>query len=75
MACCLHRFPSDRCLPESVEEFADFTRALYHGIIAGSHTVVHCRAGIGRAGMTAAGILLQHGMTTSEAFALISKQR
>tara|TARA_R110000850_G_scaffold275084_1_gene413663 strand:+ start:2334 stop:2849 length:516 start_codon:yes stop_codon:yes gene_type:complete len=69
-------FPvADRCLPESVEEFADFTRALYHGIIAGSHTVVHCRAGIGRAGMTAAGILLQHGMTTSEAFALISKQR
>ncbi|MCA9023150.1 MAG: dual specificity protein phosphatase family protein [Planctomycetaceae bacterium] len=69
-------FPvADRCLPESAAAFADFTRTLYQGILKGSHTVVHCRAGIGRAGMTAAGILLQHGLTTSQAFELISKQR
>jgi len=69
-------FPvADRCLPASVEAFADFTRTLYHGILEGSHTVVHCRAGIGRAGMTAAGILLHHGLTTPQAFELISKQR
>lgn len=69
-------FPiADRCLPESAATFADFTRTLYRGILMGSHTVVHCRAGIGRAGMTAAGILLQHGLKTSEAFELISKQR
>ena len=35
---------ADRCLPASIEEFADFTRALYQGILTGSHTVVHCRA-------------------------------
>lgn len=69
-------FPiADRCLPESVEDFAELTQSLYQGIQNGSHTVVHCRAGIGRAGITAAGILLQHGLTTPQAFALITKQR
>lgn len=66
---------SDRGLPQSVKEYAEFTKSLYEGIVSGSHTVIHCRAGIGRAGMVAAGILLHHGLSTRQAFELISQKR
>ncbi|MFH1299546.1 MAG: protein-tyrosine phosphatase family protein [Planctomycetota bacterium] len=65
----------DRGLPSSVSEFSRFTKSLYAGIKAGDVTVVHCRAGIGRAGIVAAGVLLHHGLGTEQAFELISKQR
>ncbi|QDV53782.1 protein-tyrosine phosphatase family protein [Gimesia fumaroli] len=65
----------DRGLPSSVSEFSQFTKSLYSGIQAGASTVVHCRAGIGRAGIVAAGVLLHHGLNTEQAFELVSKQR
>lgn len=65
----------DRGLPHSVAEFASFTKNLYHEIAAGESAVVHCRAGIGRTGIVAAGILLHAGLEPVEAFARVSKSR
>lgn len=65
----------DRGLPNSVSEFATFTRRLYHEAASGLNTVIHCRAGIGRTGIVAAGVLLHCGYEVSEAFALISSKR
>lgn len=65
----------DRGLPRSVNDFASFTRRLYHEIAGGENAVVHCRAGIGRTGLVAAGVLLHAGFDPEEAFAHISKSR
>ena len=63
------------CLPESVASYSQFTLAVYRQIAAGTNTVVHCRAGIGRTGMVSAGILLHHGLSPIDAFDLISRKR
>ena len=65
----------DRGLPESVEKFSVFTKKLYHQIAEGRSTVIHCRAGIGRTGIVAAGVLLHCGFSAKDAFDLISNKR
>jgi protein-tyrosine phosphatase len=65
----------DRGLPSSIEQFSKFTKRLYHEAAGGKHTVVHCRAGIGRTGIVAAGILLHCGYEPLEAFEHISNKR
>lgn len=69
-------FPiADRGVPSSLPEFSAFTNMLYETIGQGINTVVHCRAGIGRTGIVAAGVLLQAGFDPDEAFEHISKAR
>jgi protein-tyrosine phosphatase len=65
----------DRGLPSSVDEFKNFTKELYHQIAGGKNTVIHCRAGIGRTGVVAAGVLLHCGFKPDEAFKHISEKR
>ena len=65
----------DRGLPESLEAFRSYTKALYHSIAGGNSTVVHCRAGIGRSGLVSAGVLLHAGFEAGEAFAYTSRAR
>lgn len=66
---------ADRGLPPTIEGFAETTKKLYHEIAGGLSTVVHCRAGIGRTGLVAAGILLHAAFDVDEAFAHISDRR
>lgn len=69
-------FPiKDRGLPKTTSEFSFFTRNLYDQISSGKNTVIHCRAGIGRSGLVAAGILLHYGFKPDAAFELISSKR
>ncbi len=69
-------FPiKDRGLPDSIQEYLAFTKRLYHEAAGGLNTVVHCRAGIGRTGIIAAGVLLHCGFEPKEAIEHISKQR
>ncbi len=65
----------DRGLPKLVNEFRKFTLNLYKEIAGGKNTVIHCRAGIGRTGLVAAGVLLHCGFSPKEAFEHISKKR
>lgn len=65
----------DRGLPNSISEFASFTKRIYHEAAGGLNTVIHCRAGIGRTGIVAAGVLLHCGFEPSQAFTLISEKR
>lgn len=70
-------FPiTDRAVPTSVGDFAHATRSVYESVVGGESTVVHCRAGIGRTGLFAAGVLL-HGacIEPSEAFDLVASAR
>ncbi len=69
-------FPiKDRGLPESIQEYLAFTKRLYHEAAGGLNTVIHCRAGIGRTGIIAAGILLHCGFEPHEAIEHISRHR
>lgn len=65
----------DRGLPPTVKGFKELTKSIYHESAGGRSTVVHCRAGIGRTGLVAAGVLLHAGFGVEEAFDHISKRR
>ncbi len=65
----------DMGLPVSLEDYVSLTDRLYKDALRGLNTVVHCRAGIGRTGVVAAGILLHNGYDPTAAFALISAKR
>lgn len=65
----------DRGVPESRKGFSIVTKNLYHQIASGENTVIHCRAGIGRTGLVAAGILLHCGFSVDDAFEQISNFR
>lgn len=65
----------DRGLPASVHDFATLARSIYHETAGGKNTVIHCRAGIGRTGLLAAGVLLHAAFDVDEAFEHISKRR
>lgn len=65
----------DMGLPASVEEFARTSKLIFEQTYAGTNTLVHCHAGIGRSGLLAAGILLHCQMDPEQAFAHISKMR
>ena len=65
----------DRGLPSSMEEYLKFTKRLYHDASEGLNTLIHCRAGIGRTGIVAAGELMHCGFKPLEAFKHISRRR
>ena len=65
----------DRGLPASMKDYLALTKRLYHHAAGGEHIAVHCRAGIGRTGMVAAGVLLHCGFEPDEALEHISLKR
>lgn len=80
--CCKQReieylhFPiQDRGLPHSFECFKAMIADLYDRIKKGDNTVIHCRAGIGRAGFMGASVLVKHGYSAEDAFRLVSQAR
>ena len=65
----------DRGLPNSLEDFIEFTRKIFTDVDRGVSTVVHCLAGIGRSGITAGAVLVHAGLNAEEAFNQISEAR
>lgn len=71
----LHYPICDRGLPESLDDFVEFTHQIFRDVESGVSTVVHCLAGIGRSGITACGVLIHSGMTAEAAFYQITEAR
>lgn len=65
----------DMGVPPSTDGYAGATRQVYRQVIGGLGTVVHCRAGVGRSGLFAAGVLLHSGCSAEDAFARIGEAR
>lgn len=65
----------DRGLPQSVDAYVKLVHQLHQQIQQGKNTVIHCRGGIGRTGIVAAGILVLDGMSVDDAFTLLSEKR
>ncbi len=65
----------DMGLPASLDAFAQLSRRLYRRIHAGGHTLIHCRAGVGRSGLLAAAVLMHGGRDAQQAFAHVARRR
>jgi protein-tyrosine phosphatase len=70
------RFPiPDRGVPESTDAAALFFRRLAELLNDGRTIAIHCRQGIGRAALVAAGVLILRGMTPNAALERITAAR
>lgn len=65
----------DRGVPESRRQMAALVRRLSQDLMGGRSIAVHCRAGIGRSSLLAAGVMACAGLDVSEAFARIAQAR
>ncbi|MEF2278222.1 cyclin-dependent kinase inhibitor 3 family protein [Deinococcus sp. YIM 134068] len=65
----------DRDVPADLPEFTAFLDELMDALLDGRRVVVHCRGGLGRAGLTAACLLVQAGMPPEQAIARVREAR
>ena len=69
-------FPvSDYGVPSSFDDFSILTADIFEQLGQGTNVLLHCRGGVGRSGLLAAGVLLQAGLNTEQAFAIVSAKR
>lgn len=69
-------FPvADRDVPASPAAFSDLVAELLAELRAGTGVAVHCRQGIGRAGLVAAGLLIRSGHSPADAMRTLSAVR
>ncbi|HEX4303328.1 MAG TPA: protein-tyrosine phosphatase family protein [Rhizomicrobium sp.] len=70
------RFPiADRGLPDSHREAIALVRDIANRLQTGQNVLIHCRAGIGRTGLVAAGTLISLGVAPEHALAAIGTAR
>lgn len=65
----------DGNIPNKLPIFQSFVGEILQQLKARRSVVLHCRGGLGRAGLTAACLLSKAGMPPSEAIALVRKHR
>ena len=66
---------SDRSIPPSMSAFADLISGLRGLLAGGKNVAIHCRQGIGRAGMVAVCLLISSGVEQQVAIAKVSSAR
>ena len=72
----VHRFPiTDFCTPDEPEDFRVFVDTLASHLRGGDSVLVHCKGGIGRAGLTAACLLTLDGFGPEDALEAVSAVR
>lgn len=65
----------DRKVPVDRESLFELVEKIYRLVHSGSNTAIHCRAGIGRASVLAALVMIHHHITAEDAFKIISQSR
>ncbi len=65
----------DRGVPASTPAVLSLLRKIVGALEEGKSVAVHCRQGIGRSGLVAAGALMSSGMGTEKAIELVSTAR
>lgn len=65
----------DISIPHDLQAFGALMRAMTEALQQGERVVVHCRGGLGRAGLTAASLLVRSGMERAQAVALVREVR
>lgn len=65
----------DGGVPADIHEFAVYLDELMTHLLDGRSVVVHCRGGLGRAGLTVACLLVQGGMDAPDAIRLVREAR
>jgi protein-tyrosine phosphatase len=65
----------DRSVPSNLASFEELVKDLTQRINDGNGVAIHCRAGIGRSGITAASVLVQLGIDPKSVFEVIAKAR
>ena len=65
----------DRGLPASLPDATTLAQAMALQVREGKAVAIHCRAGIGRSSLIAAGVLICSGLSADDAFRLISIAR
>jgi len=65
----------DRGLPARRSECVALLNGLHAQLVQGRRVAVHCRAGIGRSGLIAGGLLHLLGVKTREIFPMLSRAR
>jgi protein-tyrosine phosphatase len=65
----------DRGVPASTREALSLFGDLAAALEQGKNVAVHCRQGIGRSGLVAAGVLLRSGMGVDKAIEVVSAAR
>ncbi len=69
-------FPiEDRQVPRDPTAFLRLAQSLSDSLREGRNVVIHCRIGVGRAALVAAGVLVAQGGTVDDAFARIAAAR
>lgn len=68
-------FPIDDFDTPDAATFPELINQLTTRLAQGENLFLHCAGGIGRAGTTAACLLVKHGMTAETAMALVSEKR
>ena len=65
----------DRKVPKDDDSFIQLISRINHKLYHGEKIVVHCRMGIRRTSMVAAGVLIKNGIDANAVFNLLSKIR
>ena len=65
----------DRSIPTDKDSFIKLIQDLTKELLSGRGVGVHCRMGIGRAGLTCSAILMNLGLSYDKAMDLVSKAR
>ena len=65
----------DRGVPASVSEAVSLIAAISDALETGKNVAVHCRQGLGRSGLVAAGVLAGSGLNPERAIEVVSSAR
>lgn len=65
----------DRGVPASTAAAVSVISGIAHALEAGKNVAVHCRQGIGRSGLIAAGVLMTSGVSPEQAIQVVSSAR